>query len=872
MNFSRFLKYFIALAFASAFSVSCVRESFPDKRDTGYGYVQFKLYKEASYGRTRSLDYLADATKVMVMLSYDEVTITQTLTLSGSGVEAAEYGLRSAKLKLMAGNYDVIAYTVLDKLDKEVYKGGASGSFEVVEGGFSVHDLTADVTPRGKVRFSFVKYFKSGARSASRVYTFDEIAGVELSLVNKLTGVRTRIKEIETEFSTHFYEKDDVEDGYQTSSLSCDELFSLKAGEYSVEYYILSDKDGDLLETASPEEEVTFSVSDNALTEVEIPVTLDESAPYIKDYYALRDIWESLNGPSWYYFGEDWTRGTNWDFNKSPDLWGDQPGVQLHSNGRVALINISDFGFSGALSPKIGQLTELVELYLGSHNDLNRVEFDPTMTMMAGGADRFERHKQYLSMVHPMPQLSEPVARALKEQGKSIPEIALYDKYTEAEIFAMERASHESTVQTRDISQGVLCNGLTSLPAEMSALSKLERLYIANGKVSDLPAEMSGLESLIELEIYNCPMMTRCPAIIGSFPRLEVLNMGSNPNLAEGEAEKVIDLLSKGPAAASIQILYLNKGKMKTLDGAAIRKMKKIGLLDLSNNSIDTITEAFGPEIGPVQLYLDNNRLSSFPVNADGIFCKMEDIETISVSGNLFTEFPDIFSSESIYIMGSVNFSFNHISKFQNAGSGYKGINVETLTLNNNPELTTYPTCLAESGSKISNISLRGCSLETFPKGSFVGENVYYISSLDLSYNHLTKVSDELKATNVPYLYGIDLSYNRISAFPYGPLNCSYLTVYGIRGQRNVKGERCLSEWPQGIYQHRGLRGLYLGSNNLGKIDDTISTLIYFLDISDNPEIIFDASDICSAYANRVYYLIYDKTQDIRNCDYIALD
>ena len=54
MNFSRILKCFTALALAAAFSLSCVREDFPDKRDGGYGYVQFKLYKEASYSQVRS--------------------------------------------------------------------------------------------------------------------------------------------------------------------------------------------------------------------------------------------------------------------------------------------------------------------------------------------------------------------------------------------------------------------------------------------------------------------------------------------------------------------------------------------------------------------------------------------------------------------------------------------------------------------------------------------------------------------------------------------------------------------------------------------------------------------------------------------------
>ena len=857
MIFSKIFKSaFLALAVA-ALSVSCAREDAPDLRDSGYGYVQFKVYKEASYTKASGLDYLADASKVMVMLSYGDVQISQTLTLSSSGSEAAEYGVRSSKLKLLAGKYQVVAYTVFDKLDNEVYKGGAMGEFEVVEGGLTVHDLVAEVTPRGKVRFSFSKYFQSGTKAAGREYTFDEIAKADLSLKNSVTGVRTAVKGLKTEFSIHD----------QTSSLSCDSLVSLRAGRYVVENYTLYDSDGKLLELASPLQETAFELADNQSAEVEVPVTLNEAAEYLKDYLALKAIWESLDGPNWYYFGEDWTRGANWDFNKSPDLWGDQPGVQLHGNGRVALINISDFGFRGDLSPEIGQLTELVELYLGSHNDLNIVEYDPTMDRSGSKADRFERHKEFLSLLHPARQLSEPVARALKEHSISIPEVALYDRYTEAEILAMENA-----VTPMDMVPGKMCNGLRSLPAAIGKLKKLERLYIANGELETLPQEMASLESLLELEIYNCPKMKTCLEVLGSLPRLEVLNMGANPQLLDGEPEKIIDLISKGPAAELIQIIYLNKGNMQTLDGEAISRMKKIGLLDLSSNRIETITAPFGAEVGPVQFYLNNNKLSSFPVDENGIFCRMDDIETFSVSNNLFTELPDIFSAKSIFIMGSVDFSFNHISGVQNAGNGYKGLNVTTLTLNNNAELTEFPAAFAQSGSIISNFALRGCSLESFEKGCFVGDKVVNIQSLDLSYNHLTSVSDELIATNVPYLYGVDLSYNRLPKFPFGPLDCANLTVYGVRAQRDAAGNRCLSEWPTGIYKHKGLRGLYLGSNDLGKVDDTISTLIYFLDISDNPNIVFDASDICAAYANRVYYLIYDKSQEIRNCEYIELD
>ena len=123
-----------------------------------------------------------------------------------------------------------------------------------------------------------------------------------------------------------------------------------------------------------------------------------------------------------------------------------------------------------------------------------------------------------------------------------------------------------------------------------------------------------------------------------------------------------------------------------------------------------------------------------------------------------------------------------------------------------------------------------------------------------------------MQSANLPYLYGVDLSFNSFSEFPFDPLDSAGLTVLAVRSQRDADGKRCLSEWPTGIGNYRGLRGLYLGSNNLGVINDAISTLIYYLDISDNPNIYFDASDICYALSVGAYILIYDKTQEIVGC------
>lgn len=845
----------------------CAKEKEADYREHDYGYVQFKLYKEASYEAVKAvmsqLDYLGDVSKIKVTLSYEENLIAQTLVMNSSSDEAAEYGLRSDRLKLLAGEYKVVTFSLYDKMDELVYEGTPSEDmsvFEVVPGGLAVHDLVADVVERGKVRFTLVKDMSDfvATKAANREYTFDEIEKVTLT-VRSSGGTNTVFEKLPAEFSIHFDETDEVEDGHQTSSLCCDTLLTLRADEYTIMSYAVYDSSNNLLETNS-RVDAGFSVSDNVTTEAEVPVTLYESDEYIKDYYALYEIWKALHGEDWYYQGEDYATGTNWDFNKDPDLWGSQPGVSLHSNGRVAMLNLSGFGFYGDMPAAIGQLTQLVELYLGTHNDYNQSAY---AAPGAGTGDRMARHKAYLKEVHPATQMAEPVARALAEHDIVIPETAMYQTMNEKDV--IEQGTGRMRIRPMDMVHGKLCNGLKSLPAEIGNLTNLEQIFIANGELESLPAEMANLTSCTDIEVYNCPEMKEFPLVLAKMPELVSLNLANNLQWSAAEADKGIRALAKGASAEKIQILYFNQNNLETVPKEIVN-MKKLGLIDFSSNNISTIESAWGNDIKPVQLYLDNNRLSDFPVDEKGVFCYMEDAETFSVTNNNFTQFPNIFDAGSLYAVVSIDFSYNHISSFP---EDFKGVYVETLTIANNPELTKYPVELAKSNSKVMNINFRGCNINEIPEGSFDYENAVYLSSFDLSYNDLTDLPKEMHAGNMPYLYGVELSYNQFASFPWEPLDSQYLTVFAIRGQRNEKGERCLSEWPTGLYNHRGLRGFYIGSNNLGKIDDTISTLIYYLDISDNPNIVFDASDICYAYQVGAYYLIYDKTQNIRNCDYM---
>lgn len=850
---------------------SCNKKEQPDY-DGGYGYVQFMVYKDASYESKAvqsQLDYLAQACKLKLTMVYEDETLTQTLVLQKSDDASAEYGLQSDKLKLYKGDYEVISFMLYDALDQELYIGTPTvADFSIVPGSIVKHDLTANVVGRGKVQLTFTKDMSAfenvPTKATSRQYTFDEVKYVDLTVANKLTNERVSWEKIETSFAVVF---DESGSGYQTSQLSTKEPLSLKAGDWKVVSYSTYTGSKVLLENNEKPAVSDFSVSDNKTTEAKVALTLYEADEYIKDYYALYEIWKSLDGPNWSYNGTDFPHGANWDFNKDPDLWGDQPGVEIYSNGRVAMINLEGFNFGGHLPAAIGQLDQLNQLYLGNHNDPSFLPSDPTVDPSLSTASLFERHKKRMESLWQPTPMSEPIARALKENGIDIPEIAMYDTKREDQLIDKASGNTIREIRLMDNVHGVYSNSLKSIDPAIGKLKNLQYLFIANSTISTLPDEFAELTALTDFEVYNCPKMTEFPMAICKLPELVAVNISNNAQWSPEEILKGLKGLATGPSAGKIQILYMSQNRLEEIP-AEVQNFKAMGLFDARSNRISKVNP-FGHKINLVDCYLDDNQISEIGVDEQGFFCGIEDIETFSASYNKMTEFPDIFSAKSMFVMGTVDFSYNQITGVENEGNGYKGIKVSTLTLANNP-IKTFPVAFCESESMVAYFNMRGCALETIPEAAFDGPTMVNTTSLDLSYNHLKELPEKsFNAVNIPYLYGLDLGNNRFVKFPWSCLDSAYLTVLSLRSQRDSNGGRCFRDWPAGIYQHKGLRGLYLGSNDLRKVSDTISPLCYYLDISDNPNITFDASDICYEWRAGAYILMYDKTQNIINCDYM---
>lgn len=851
------LNYFVILLI-TIIGAACTDDKEVFQADKGY--VQFKVYKSESYVKNETsrasgnvLDSLYEANKVKVVLRSNDYDFSQTLMLHAYNEQSAEYGLRSDKLELQTGEYTVVGFYLYDRAEKEpIFVGIPSEktTFTIVSGGLVVQDLLVDAIGRGLVKFELIKNIQSRGASDSDPYPFSDINKVDIKIQNMDTKKTQEFKSLKVTYVEDF---DDRGIGYRTSVGRIDTLVTAEAGNYKILSYAAYNRT-ELLQYFNDEVlgEATFTVTDNKQTDAKVPVTIMETAANIKDYYNLRTLWEELGGPNWSYVGESYPKGTNWDFdNKDIDMWGNQPGVSLDKNGRVIGLSIGDFNPTGVVPDVIGEFTELQSLALGTHNDKLRPGENPLADLKGG--------------------LTPAVLEELRSDYMD--NFALRDSRQDWDV-QMQRcmvesgqpAIKKSIVQPKDVIHGDMTNGIKGISEAIGKLQKLEVLYIANSPIAELPQALGDLESCTDLEIYNCSRLTAFPDQLARMKNLTQLNMAMNPQLAAAFPDG-IKALAEGDAGKTLQILYLGYNNIASLP-ENVSKMKKLGKIDLIYNKL-TALPAFGKDVNLVQGTFDYNEIARIEKDADGYFCGMDDVESLSFSHNELTEFPNIFDAKSIYIMASIDFSYNEITEVTTD----KGINTNNLSLAGNA-LKTFPKDLFTAGSPLTVLNLSGNQIEEITNDDIKGEKTYMMTSLDLSNNRLKKLPDDMNGTYMPHLYGIDISGNQFSAFPWGLANISYLNTLIMRNQRDDDGNRVYKEWPTNIGNHKGLRALLLGGNDIGKVPETerLSYLINTLDVSDNPSIVLNVSSVCPYIKAGMYLLIYDTTQDIRGCDYLTLE
>lgn len=862
-----------------------------------YGYVQFKLYKEASYNEgtegaaqsvasRASVDKLSEAQKIEVEMLFNGTSITQTLVLNAYNDVNAEYGLRSDKLQLLVGEYKVVGYRIYTVKGQEDVviadvSADADETFSVVPSGLTVKDLTIDAQARGSVKFKLEKNLPE-TRADNEGYLFTDIKLATVLVQNTFSQVTYEFEKLKVRYEEEYEltDPDSENDKYTDHGVAyCDSAVWLPAGNYKVISYTVYSKQG-VTETALETQAVsgeTFTVKDNQLTEYAVvPVLVSETAENIKDYLALKEIWDKMGGKNWSYYGQTYPEGANWNFNKDIDMWGDQPGVTLNNKGRVASLTLSGFGASGELPDAIGQLTELRILALGSHDETyGNMLFGPDGIQ----PDMSEAKRNEMRMDYKKRFLDRDIRSNMSEMLQWT-----IDNYS-----SQGKIKKSSRISTKDTQIGIITNRITGVSKAVMRLKNLQQFYIANSPITydkictdwtdpnssyaqqyeKENLSWAGMTNLTDVELYNCVNLTRLPLdMVGNLPELQLLNIACNQNISGTQLREDWSKLCDMPAGPRLQILYMGYNNLEEFpEDAQLRKMVEFKMLDCTTNKVHTL-HSFGTDIKLSTLYLDNNKITSIPDD----FCAFtNEVETLGFSYNELTEVPNIFNAKSIYIMNSVDFSHNKITGFSGGDDNFKGINAYTVSLSYN-KLKKFPKALFKSGSPIQTLDLSANELTEVKEGEMQGPNAHLLQTLDLRFNKLTKLCDDFRATNIPYLTGIDLSYNSFSEVPPQPLNCSELKAFAIRYQRNEKGERTLRDWPVGIMQCPSLIQLQIGSNDIRKVDETITPYVWILDIKDNPNISIDLSGACSAIQNGMYLLFYDKTQDIRGCDILGIE
>ena len=859
--------------------------------DGTYGYVQFKLSKKVSSRATRAaaldkLEKLDDAKKIKVVMEHNGTTVSQTLVLNSYNAENAEYGLRSDKLQLASGTYTIIGFYLYDAVDEELLASSAGETFTVVGGGMTVQDLTVQTVERGKVKFNLVKEWEK-TRAANQEYLFSNIRLVDISVTNLFTRETVTFPNVKVTYEEDSKENqnpDNADDKYMDIGKAyCDSTVWLPAGTYQVTSYTTYGKTGAVktkYET-QPVKGEAFVVEDNQLNDsAKVPILLSKTAEYIKDYEALKAIWESLDGKDWNFYGDATFKGANWNFNKELDMWGDQPGVTLNSNGRVTGLVLAGFGAKGIVPDAIGQLTELQVLNLGSHDEKIGAniftEYDASnLTAAKKQSMRHDYENKFLKY-DPRAFMSEMIIESVNS-----------DKNLK---HGMTRIKKDSRINLKDAQIGTMTNQITGVSKAIYRLTKLQQFYIGNSPVTSgevcakfynaddatygkfaaefTDAAWDNMTNLTDMELYNCPKITRLPEFYYGLPAMQALNLARCKGISAAQLRDDWERLATEKTGKTLQILYLSYNNLEEFpSSSSLSKMTNLGLLDLAYNNIKKV-HPFGKEITLSSLYLNNNQIEEIPADLCGF---TDDVETLTFAHNKLKKIPNIFDASSVRVMGSVDFSYNDITGVDTSNGTYKGINASTVSLSYN-KIEKFPSELFTAGSPITSIDLSGNQMRTIPKGSIKGKNAYLLQVIDLRFNKLTSLSDDFRSTTLPYITNMDVSYNCFSEVPTQPLNSANLRAFAINHQRDANDNRCLRTWPTGITQCPSLIQFQIGSNDIRKVEEKLTYHLYIVNIKDNPNISIDVTSVCPYIKAGAYMLFYDKTQDIRGCDALDLE
>ena len=807
-----------------------------------------------------ALNRLDEARKIELSLIHKGKSIKQSLNLySTGGVEGSEFMLTSENLKLATGEYQIVGYVIYGAYKEgtmaEILQVGSpdeNRSFSITSNHITVHPLPIECVAYGSFSAVMEKVLPEIEMTRADGYTFtdlfnyESIDSIRFVFSRNVDGINYR-----EEHKVKAWRKKN-ERYFHTDTLT------LQAGDYTLLRYELSDKRRKFMYAADTEQ--TFTIRHFEFNSQVVPVEIPESKA-MHDYIALRQIWDSMDGKNWSFNGDSEEPGANWLFEfedgtpRPIDAWGNQPGVELNSKGRVISLNLGAFNPLGVVPSAIGQLTELQILYLGTHDeefvgDVNdgtgKFRYSP-YALMNNGIDirehRLDIARERTSM------------RRKTESSASYRSPLKFDKQVEKDYKYLSTYAQLA---------GEPANRITGIDEAIGKLENLEMLFIANAQIERLPKSIGQLSKLSDLELFNLPLTELDASIFEGLTELVSVNVSGLYNMSPDTILNVLEHMCLN--CPNVQLLYINENKLTSLPENLYR-MSDLRLLDAAFNKI-THVPSIQP-IAPVQLILDFNKISEFPAD----FCGVDDMELFTCVANNLQQFPAFLSNmEGGYAIQEIDLTTNKMHGFQD---GFKGIRVEKLTLAMNEMgkregdkgVGEFPREFADTKSEINYLVLANNHIDTIRNAAL--KDFHSLQALDCAGNNLKDIPNGFNTANLPNLSGVEFSYNEFREFPENVLNVARMSQLLMasqgyyRDEAETKWVRSMTQWPAYLHEHPGLVIVNLSGNDFRAVTNFPSNL-NSLDVSNNPNIKMTVPAIVTyLIQNGLFGFTYDEEQDI---------
>lgn len=825
-----------------------------------YGYIQLKLYKQSK--RTilegSELQHLGDAKKIEISLVNNGRSIKQTLNLNSSGTNGNEFVLTAENLKLTAGQYTIVGYVIYGGYKEgsmaEILQIGTpdeGNTFTIEPNHITTHALYIESIEYGTFCATMEKLLpeivmkKGNTPTYTNLFNYDQMDSIEFVLSRSVNGINYReehkVKAWRNKNERYFH----------TDTLE------LQAGNYRLIHYELFNKNKKFM--YAEDTDISFEIKHFEMTEQVVAVKIQENEA-LHDYIALKQIWDAMDGKNWSFTGDAETAGANWLFEfadgtpRPIDAWGNQPGVELNSQGRVISLNLGAFNPLGVVPAAIGQFSELQILYLGTHDEEYEGDVNDGMEGM--------RYNPYTLAKRGI-DLRQNRLEIAKERT------ALRRKGHHKDLYRSKLKYGNTTTKYKYLqpyaqAAGEPANRITGIDEAIGNLSNLEILFIANTQMKELPKAISKLTNLSDIELFNLPLTDLDGSMFKDLTNLISVNISG---LYKMTPEKILAALEEVcKNCVNVQLLYINDNKLTALPSNLYR-MSDLRLLDAAFNKITSI-KSIRP-ISPVQLILDFNKISEIPTD----FCSVDDMELFSAVANNIQQFPAFLSNmEGGYTISEIDLTTNKMHGFQN---GFKGIRVEKLSMamnemgkrENDTKIGEFPREFADTKSEINYLVLANNNIDTIRNAAL--KNFHSLQAIDCAGNNLKSIPSGFNTENLPYLSGVEFSYNQFRGFPDNilqPARMSQLLLGSqgyFRDEAQTKWVRSMTEWPAYLHEHTGLVVVDLSGNDFRSVT-TFPSNLNSLDISNNPNIKMTVpASVVYRIQNGLFGLTFDEEQDI---------